>query len=263
MSRKQKERKPCPYCGVILHRTDTKFCSKKCSARFRVGKRHNDKLIIEDYHLRLPLIDISKKYNISIVTLFRILKDNGIENRGQFIDFKNKRFDKLLVLESVNNSASNGKHMVWICKCDCGNIEKVLSSTLSSCKKLACYTCTKKKHRENKNGFPTFLWTQMVIVGARSRKKDVLVTKEYCYNLLEQQEFKCALTGQPIHLSNNSVDHKKGLTTASVDRIDSSKGYVEGNIQWVHKNVNKMKWDLPQEEFISICEQVVKNKRNF
>ena len=42
-------------------------------------------------------------------------------------------------------------------------------------------------------------------------------------------------------------------TTASVDRIDSSGGYVESNVQWVHKDVNKMKMDIPQNQFIEYC----------
>ena len=37
--------------------------------------------------------------------------------------------------------------------------------------------------------------------------------------------------------------------TASLDRIDSSKGYTEDNIQWVHKDVNQMKMDLPEQRF--------------
>ena len=41
-----------------------------------------------------------------------------------------------------------------------------------------------------------------------------------------------------------------------MDRIDSTKGYVEGNLQWVHKVVNKIKWDLDQEVFLSWCQRI-------
>ena len=44
--------------------------------------------------------------------------------------------------------------------------------------------------------------------------------------------------------------------TASLDRIDSNKGYIKGNVQWVHKDVNTMKMDHTQEEFIKICTMV-------
>jgi hypothetical protein len=41
--------------------------------------------------------------------------------------------------------------------------------------------------------------------------------------------------------------------TASLDRIDSSKGYTIENVQWVHAIINNMKWDMPQSEFLSFC----------
>jgi len=45
----------------------------------------------------------------------------------------------------------------------------------------------------------------------------------------------------------------------SLDRIDSGLGYDLGNIQWVHKNVNQMKWTLSQAAFIEICLAVAGN----
>ena len=47
-----------------------------------------------------------------------------------------------------------------------------------------------------------------------------------------------------------------GQGTASLDRIDSSKGYVKGNVQWVHKDINKMKTDFEQSIFIKLCKSV-------
>jgi len=66
-----------------------------------------------------------------------------------------------------------------------------------------------------------------------------------------EQDKKCALTNLDIEMG----------TTASLDRIDSSKGYINGNIQWLHKNVNQMKWDLNQSHFISLCELIVENNK--
>ncbi len=63
------------------------------------------------------------------------------------------------------------------------------------------------------------------------------------------QERKCALSGIPIGFD-------PGNKTASLDRIDSSLGYVSGNIQWVHKDVNNMKGVYPQSYFIDICTKI-------
>jgi|LauGreDrversion4_2_1035121.scaffolds.fasta_scaffold1039656_1 hypothetical protein len=73
---------------------------------------------------------------------------------------------------------------------------------------------------------------------------------EYLADLLIKQDFKCSLTGWDIDAmdSNNN--------TASLDRIDSTIGYEEGNVQWVHKMVNMCKQQYSQEEFIQMCNAV-------
>lgn len=85
------------------------------------------------------------------------------------------------------------------------------------------------------------------------RNLEFNITIQYAWELYERQERKCALSGVPIQFASNR-SAKNG--TASLDRIDSSEGYVEGNVQWLHINANRMKWDLNQEDFISFCHLV-------
>ena len=70
------------------------------------------------------------------------------------------------------------------------------------------------------------------------------------------QRFRCSLSGLPIRLPTDTYDK---ASTASLDRIDSSKGYIPGNVQWVHKKINMMKNRLPDSEFIALCAAVVKH----
>ena len=49
---------------------------------------------------------------------------------------------------------------------------------------------------------------------------------------------------------------ERGASTASLDRIDSSEGYVPGNVQWVHLVVNDLKSNMPQEEFLNWCRDI-------
>jgi hypothetical protein len=60
---------------------------------------------------------------------------------------------------------------------------------------------------------------------------------------------RCSLSGVPIALPERTG----GAHTASLDRIDSSLGYVQGNLQWVHKDVQRMKMDLEQDRFVELC----------
>ena len=71
-------------------------------------------------------------------------------------------------------------------------------------------------------------------------------------NFLKQNK-KCALTGSELEIN----------VTASVDRIDSKKGYTKDNVQWVHKKVNLMKGTMSQKDFIETCKSVVEtNDKN-
>jgi hypothetical protein len=54
----------------------------------------------------------------------------------------------------------------------------------------------------------------------------------------------CSLSGWPISMSDR---------TASLDRIDSSMGYTEENVQWVHTMVNMSKNKYKQVDFINMC----------
>lgn len=73
----------------------------------------------------------------------------------------------------------------------------------------------------------------------------------YLWNLYTAQGPFCRYSGLPISFQDG---------TASIDRIDSSLGYVEGNIQWVHKKVNIMKWDFPEKEFLELCSMIASRK---
>lgn len=102
--------------------------------------------------------------------------------------------------------------------------------------------------------------------GAQKRELEYSVTAEYLWSLFVDQEQKCALSGVDIALDpqysiNSKNNQKKFTQTASLDRIDNNKGYIEGNVQWVHKSINFMKSDLRQDEFVQLCEAVAQTCR--
>jgi len=71
--------------------------------------------------------------------------------------------------------------------------------------------------------------------GGRRRELAHNITYEYIKELYEKADGKCAVTGlQMQHVWNN-------LYSISCDRIDSSQGYIHGNVQLVCKWVNLAK----------------------
>ncbi len=43
------------------------------------------------------------------------------------------------------------------------------------------------------------------------------------------------------------------------DRIDTTCGYEESNVQWVGASVNRMRGDLPLDQFIELCHEIADN----
>lgn len=95
--------------------------------------------------------------------------------------------------------------------------------------------------------------------GAEKRGLEFNVTPQFLWDLFIKQNRKCALSGIEIYFSK--TEGRKRDTkeiTASLDRIDSNKGYTEDNVQWVHKKVNTMKMQMEEKEFISFCKEIAK-----
>ena len=94
---------------------------------------------------------------------------------------------------------------------------------------------------------------------AKKRELDFNVSIDYLQKLIENQNHRCVLSDLEIRFADKSRTFDN--QTASLDRIDSSKGYVEGNVQWVHKFVNMMKNSLPQDLFIQLCQSVASKQQ--
>jgi hypothetical protein len=174
-------------------------------------------------------------------------------------DYTGKKINNWTVLgDIVCYKSPSGKtyHTKWLCQCSCKSEPKMVDKLqLFKGATKGCYECTGKRHSGGKNqnwkgyGFiPSSLVTH-IKHGAKSRKIKYSLSNKYLNELWVKSKGKCALSGIDIHMPK----------TASLDRIDSSKGYIQGNVQWVHKNVNIMKRDIPQKEFIKICKAISVN----
>lgn len=140
---------------------------------------------------------------------------------------------------------------LFTCLCDCGNADYIaVPNHLIGGKTKSC-GCRKRLIGQE---HPTYigykeisgkLWTR-IKSGAKERNHIFDLDIKDAWELFIKQDRKCSLTGLDI-----GFDYKK--ITASLDRIDSSLGYNMNNIQWVHKNINKMKNTFSQTEFIHFC----------
>lgn len=152
-----------------------------------------------------------------------------------------------------------GKHSDTFCKwkCDCGKeiVARTYDVIKGRKKSCDCYIYRRKENHHKWSGFgdvPGSYWNQLVN-NARSRKIKVTMTIKEAWNQFQKQKGICALTGLHLTFPKYAVGTDG---TASLDRIDSSKGYTVDNIRWVHKMVNYIKRDLNDSEFIDWCNKV-------
>ena len=89
---------------------------------------------------------------------------------------------------------------------------------------------------------------------SRAKNLEFEIDLEYLWDLFLTQKRKCALTGR--ELSFRTSWKERSNQTASIDRIDSTKGYIKGNIQWVHKEINFFKSNYDNNLFINICKEI-------
>lgn len=55
-----------------------------------------------------------------------------------FIDLTGQRFGRWTVIRRAPQSQTGGKKILWVCKCDCGEIREVLGDSLRSGKSVSC-----------------------------------------------------------------------------------------------------------------------------
>lgn len=90
---------------------------------------------------------------------------------------------------------------------------------------------------------------------ARGRTKEFTLIDQDLLDLWENQNGQCAYTKLPLLATANQFN------TVSLDRIDSSKGYVVGNIQLVCAAINKMKQEYTEDLFMLLSHLVTQNNK--
>jgi len=146
----------------------------------------------------------------------------------------------------------------WFCNCQCGNTSIVTTSRLKSGKTKSC-GCRRKYAKSIYKGYEQISGTywKRVQADAASRNFVFDIKIEDAWTMFLDQNRKCKLSGLDINFARNYTNTK--IQTASFDRIDSSKGYTKDNVQWLHKDINKIKFDLNQNYFIELCQLVTNN----
>ncbi len=92
------------------------------------------------------------------------------------------------------------------------------------------------------------------------RDKQMDLTPEYLKEIFLKQGGKCIYSGVTLSLWDHKIKGGNNkIYTASLDRIDSSVGYIKGNVQFISMAANLFKHTMSHEETIEFCTIIANN----
>ncbi len=107
-----------------------------------------------------------------------------------------------------------------------------------------------EKYKDNcKDEFTGF---RVYLRRTKKRDKDFDLDLPYLKELFESQDGTCPYSGVKLTLALSKKKNDQH-STASLDRIDSSKGYIKGNVQFVSITINLMKNSMTHDETVEFC----------
>jgi hypothetical protein len=172
------------------------------------------------------------------------------------IDLSGKQFGCLTAIERIPDGKGS-----WMCQCSCGNTTQACTYQLTALTKISC-GCQHHKQQKHLSA----RWTGYEEIsghyisrlknGAKYRNLIYELSPQYLWNIYLKQNRRCALSGINIYFGVRVEQ------TASLDRIDNSIGYIEGNVQWIHKDINKIRGEYNLEYFITICTNIANYQKD-
>lgn len=213
--------------------------------------------------------DIRAHFKLGAKAYARILQSIEVEH-GVIKPPRNTP-DHNLIEQKFNNLTITGftydqKYKIWkmVVRCDCGVVGTAKLFQLENGQRKTCGIrgCAYFHNIRRTNGRSgNFTGCEDIYgsrwggwrCGAAARNLEFSVTPEYGWALFVKQNKLCALSG--VEIAFGTAWNK--VCTASLDRIDSTQGYIDGNVQWVHKAINLMKRDMTDAEFLDWCKRIV------
>jgi len=171
-----------------------------------------------------------------------------------------KKFGQWTVISETIKSGSIiygnvNRSSFWRVRCYCGKETWRSANALLRNRTNSCKSCSKTDKFNNM----ALGYFKRVEIRAKKINVDFDLTIEYIWDLYEKQNKKCALSNIDIHFTNSW--RTKCDQTCSLDRIDNMKGYTKNNVQWVHKDINNMKYTFTEEYFINLCKAVANTNK--
>ena len=167
------------------------------------------------------------------------------------------KFGKLTVKEYVGRREKDNR-MLWKCECECGKFKIVASiNLLNIISGVRSCGCARSISKKKPKGEATFNAAYHNLVNAAKRKQFTFnLTKQEVKEIHKQNCYYCGDTPKNLYISNcDNGDY----IYSGIDRVDSNKGYILGNVVPCCKRCNTAKNDMSVEEFENWLKRVYEN----
>lgn len=169
----------------------------------------------------------------------------------------NNVYGKLTVLEFAG---TNKNVTFWKCKCECGGEVTTTGSRLRNGQCKSCGVCDiqRKTHPDS----PMLRHFRGMNRGAKSRGLEVDLSFDEYKEIVKQ---RCGYCDSPIldtHYAYSRRRYSKGkefdvnAEFNGIDRMDSSKGYIKGNMISCCSMCNRMKSDFESDIFLNKVKEI-------
>jgi hypothetical protein len=164
------------------------------------------------------------------------------------LSYVGQTYGRLIILEQY----SHKKSIRFKCRCECGNITDVRKDNLiTKADTVSCGCRLEELHQERREkGIDevSAMWSRAKY---RAKQKGIDFT-------IEQEDItipdRCPLLG--IELVCHRGKGSQQGNSPSLDRIDSTKGYIKGNVWVISNRANTLKNDATLQELQTLVENL-------
>ncbi len=168
-------------------------------------------------------------------------------------DLVGERFGALTIVKYKGQDKDRQSLYEYLC--DCGNTGQIRKSTFG--KTFSCPQCGFDRRDNSFEEIGGWYWTS-IRSSAKERNYEFNVSIQYLWDIYLKQNRKCFYTQKSIIFTNKQ---NRKNQTASLDRTINNIGYIEGNVQWVHRDINVFKRDISAPQFIDLCKEIIANEQ--
>lgn len=175
------------------------------------------------------------------------------------------KYNYLTIIKFHHSLFKYGRNnFYYLCKCDCGKEKIILKDSIKNEDTQSCgckhFISNGKSHRKNK--FEASARAIYGLLKERSKRynRKVDITFEEFYNISQLECYYCGISPQQFFKTHDNKCYGTFIYNG-IDRIDSCKGYIIGNVVPCCKRCNIAKNDMSIEDFLNHINRIYEHNK--